>query len=36
MVNIVCEKIGKSFGPVLALEEVSLTVEAGEIRALLG
>lgn len=34
--NIVCEKVGKSFGSVVALEEVSLTVERGEIRALLG
>lgn len=34
--NIVCEKVGKAFGSVVALEEVFLTVEAGEIRALLG
>ena len=34
--NIVCEKISKKFGAVVALREVSLSIEKGEVRALLG
>ncbi len=34
--NIICEKISKKFGAVVALREVGLSIEKGEVRALLG
>ena len=34
--KLVCEKITKRFGSNLALQDVNLTINGGEIRALLG